>query len=145
MHRNCCQARLVSLALMLCGCPPAPRGQDASAGGEGGGGAAVHYSAVQSGIFDRRCVTDCHEATDPGEGLTLTRDRSFGALVYQRSRQSPLRYRVLPGDQAASYLVNKIDGVSDYVGDRMPKGAPRLPQTEIDQVRTWVTRGAPND
>jgi len=135
----------MGLVLLLGGCPPEPRAQDAGSVGENSVGPTVRYSVVQHDIFDRRCVTDCHEGMSPGEGLALTADRSFDALVYQRSRQAPSRYRVLPADPAYSYLMKKIEGVVDYVGERMPKGAPRLPQTQIDQVRAWIARGAPND
>jgi hypothetical protein len=134
----------LGLTLLLGGCPPDPRAQDLGAAGEGGG-PAVKYQVIQRDIFDRRCVTDCHEGTVAGEGLALTKEQSFGALVYQHSRQVPSLYRVLPGDAASSYLMKKLEGLAGYVGERMPKAAPRLPQSELDQLRAWITRGAPND
>jgi hypothetical protein len=133
----------LSLTLLLGGCPPDPRAQDSGVAGEAGPG--VQYGVIQRDIFDRRCVTDCHEGTIPGEGLALTKEQSFNALVYQRSRQVPSLYRVLPGDAASSYLMKKLEGLTGYVGERMPKGAPRLPPSELDPLRAWITRGAPND
>jgi hypothetical protein len=135
------------LALLASACCPEPRGEDATsaAGGDGGSVATVRFATLQQDIFDRRCVTDCHEAVNAGAGLTLARGRSWAALVNQRSQQITTRLRVLPGDVSASYLVKKVEGVTDYVGDRMPKGGARLPQGELDELRTWIGRGAPND
>ena len=134
------------VATLLTACCPEPRALDAtSAGGDGGGTAAIRFTALQQNLFDRRCVTDCHEAVNAGAGLTLARGRSWTALVNQRSQQITTRFRVLPGDVSASYLMKKVEGVTDYVGDRMPKGAPRLPQASIDELRVWIGRGAPND
>jgi hypothetical protein len=139
-------AALLGLVLLSSACCPEPRAQDArGGGGEAGGGAAVPFSTLQREIFDSRCVTDCHEATNAGAGLILARDRSHGQLVNQRSQQITSRFRVLPGDPAASYLIKKLEGTTDIVGDRMPRGTPRLQPGELAEVRVWIFRGAPND
>jgi hypothetical protein len=144
MHQTWLTA-LCGLILLLGGCCPDPRVQDAASAGDGGVSGTVRYALVQTSIFDKRCVTDCHGGANPGEGLVLTRDQSWSSLVYKRSQQVPTRFRVRPGDANGSYLMKKIEGVINYIGERMPKGAPRLSQTEIDEVRVWIGSGAPND
>jgi hypothetical protein len=100
---------------------------------------------VQRELFDRRCVTDCHEAVNAAAALQLTRGRSHGNLVNQRSQQIASQLRVIPGDPEGSYLVKKLAGAVGAAGDQMPKFAPPRPQSEIDWVRAWITRGAPDD
>jgi hypothetical protein len=65
--------------------------------------------------------------------------------VNAHSTGKPAAVRVVPGDPGGSYLIHKLEGRSDIVGDRMPFGGPSLAQTDIDVIRTWIAQGAPND
>jgi len=112
--------------------------------GDGSGGVA-RLLAIQTEIFDRHCVTDCHEAVGAAADLKLASGMSYASLVNVGSQQIASRIRVIPGDADRSYLVTKLEGGAGLVGDRMPRLAPPRPQAEIDRVRAWITRGAPDD
>ena len=62
--------------------------------------------------------------------------------------------RVEPGDPAASWLMQKLDGTqSDFTaqcvggscGSQMPIGQPPLSPAVRDAIRTWIANGAVND
>ena len=53
--------------------------------------------------------------------------------------------RVKPGDPANSYLIQKLEGTAGIQGSRMPLGGPFLDQTTIDQLKSWIVSGAPNN
>lgn len=126
-------------------CPePKPTGDAGSAVGDGVAGAA-RLSVIQTQIFDKHCVTDCHEATSAAADLRLNRGKSYAALVNAASQQIASQVRVVPGDPDRSYLVKKLEGGPGIVGDQMPRLAPPLDQSTIDLVRDWIKRGAPDD
>lgn len=56
--------------------------------------------------------------------------------------------RIEPGDPAASYLVNKLDGSHSSVGgngSRMPRNLPQLSQPLRGMIREWIAAGARDD
>ena len=67
---------------------------------------------------------------------------TFAALVNVASIQVPTLQRVEPNDPDNSYVIHKLEG-TQTVGQRMPAGGPFLDQATIDQVRAWITAGAP--
>jgi hypothetical protein len=146
------RARLAALALLslVAACCPEPRSLDSgSASGNKGDGVVAAGSAtltvVQREILDRHCVRDCHEGGAAAASLQLARGHSWANLVNQRSRQIPTQIRVVPGNPGASYLVKKMEGGIGIVGDQMPRLAPARPASELELVRSWIARGAPND
>jgi len=52
---------------------------------------------------------------------------------------------VKPGDPANSYLIQKLEGAPTISGQRMPFGGPYLDQATIDQIKSWIASGAPNN
>ena len=52
--------------------------------------------------------------------------------------------RVKPGDAEASLLYTKLIGTATC-GTQMPQQNAKLPQEQIDLVRSWINAGAPND
>jgi hypothetical protein len=53
---------------------------------------------------------------------------------------------VVPGDAENSYLVHKLDGRSDIVGQRMPRtSGPFLTEGQISIIRRWIDQGAQNN
>jgi hypothetical protein len=140
----------VAALLILPGacCPepkPAGFGDSVVAGDGSVSSGAARLSVIQTQIFDKSCVTDCHEATNAAADLRLNRGKSHAALVNVASQQVATQVRVVPGDPDRSYLIKKLQGGPGIVGDQMPRLAPPLPQTTIDLVREWITRGAPDD
>lgn len=110
------------------------------------GTSSTTLASIQAATFTPSCTgAGCHSKVGqkaPAEGLDL----SSAALAYQTmvgkaSSTCAGRTRVVAGDVAASYLMNKLTGVSMCNGSKMPKGAG-LSAAEIDAVRNWICSGA---
>ena len=86
----------------------------------------------------------CHGGMRPSENLDLsTASIAFSALVNVRTGQcGGSKFRVVPGDPAASYLVAKLTGVGMCSGSVMPKAGSELSAAQIDVVRAWIGAGA---
>jgi hypothetical protein len=102
-------------------------------------------------IFADRCVS-CHDATLVGlpsyPQLSLTAGDAYGALVNHPADETCGGTRVVPGDPAASYLVQKITQTTPCSGLRMPRPfeiGPGVPLTaaQIATITQWITAGAP--
>ena len=104
--------------------------------------ASSDFQEIQDTIFTPIC-TQCHVGANAPQGLRLDAANSYAMLVNVASAESPGTLRVSPGNPAASYIVQKIEGTA-AVGVRMPaNGPPYLPQDRIDLVKRWITAGAP--
>ncbi|MBS0393072.1 MAG: TIGR03118 family protein [Proteobacteria bacterium] len=103
-------------------------------------------SQLQTTIFTPRC-SGCH--TGVGTSLpgvqNLTAGNTYAAIVNVASIEQPALKRVAPNDPANSYLIRKLQGDPSITGGRMPFGGPYLDQATIDQVKTWINNGAPNN
>jgi hypothetical protein len=101
---------------------------------------------IQAAIFTPTCATStCHSNGGQAGSLALgDADTSYTELVGEFSGQNgqDMVMLVAPGDPDASYLVRKLEGNPALIsGGRMPPGAPLL-QSEINQIRDWITNGA---
>ena len=107
------------------------------------GGLTATLSSIQSVVFDDSCAG--HHGDHATEAnLDLTAGQSWSNLVNVRSIQVALDL-VEPNDAENSYLVHKLDGRADIVGDRMPVGGPFLSQADIDVIKQWINNGAANN
>jgi hypothetical protein len=102
-------------------------------------------TSIQDNVFTPRC-SSCHTgagATLPG-ALNLTNaTASRAALVGVASVQVPALQRVAAGNPNDSYLIRKLEGGPNIVGQRMPRGGtPFLEPATIGAIRTWITNGA---
>jgi hypothetical protein len=86
----------------------------------------------------------CHGGARPAENLDLSAPSvAFAALVNVRSGQcGGAKFRVLPGDPAASYLIAKLTGIGMCSGSVMPKAGSELSPAQIDVIRAWIGSGA---
>jgi hypothetical protein len=111
-------------------------------------GEAVSFAAIQSDVFGPLC-SGCHTGPTGGAlpgGMNLTSAaNSYAALVDVPSIQVPAMDRVEPGDPDNSYLIRKLEGGPGITGTRMPQGGPFLSQAEIDEIRSWIAAGAPDN
>jgi hypothetical protein len=88
-------------------------------------------------IFEDAC-TMCHDEggdpTDPGD---LNLEVPLTSLIGQRSVvvDKPL---VDPGNPGGSYLLDKMYGTPDMVGDLMPLGMDPLPPEELEVISQWI-------
>jgi uncharacterized protein (TIGR03118 family) len=111
--------------------------------------AAVTLSQIQATVFTPKC-SGCHNGSNPPDGAlpgsqNLTGGNSFAALVGVASLEQPALRRVKAGDPDNSYLIQKLEGLAGITGSRMPLGGPFLDQATIDQIRSWIANGAPNN
>lgn len=77
--------------------------------------------------------------------LDLSVGKAYAALVNVNATQcNPARKRVLPGDPAQSYLLDKMMGVDLCFGTQMPK-LGNLPNAQMTTIANWICAGAPNN
>ena len=110
------------------------------------------FASIQSEIFEspdssgRPACTNCHNATlSRFNGLDLSRNVAYTNLVRAASRGKPGATRVIPGDPAGSYLIQKLEGATGIVGARMPLNGPYLTSGQIAVIRRWIETGAAQD
>jgi hypothetical protein len=112
------------------------------------------FSSIQRLIFEapdssgRAACTSCHnpQGQQFTARLNLVGAGAHAALVGVASGQKPGATRVVAGDPDNSYLVHKLEGRSDIVGQRMPRtSGPFLTAGQMAIIRRWIARGAPND
>ncbi len=110
------------------------------------------FSSIQRDIFSatdsagRAACTQCHSGATPASGLTLGGATTYNELVNVVSNRKPGAIRVIPGNPDDSYLVQKLEGRSDIVGQRMPRtGGPYLTAGQMSIIRRWIALGAKND
>jgi uncharacterized protein (TIGR03118 family) len=109
----------------------------------------VTLSQIQAAVFTPIC-SGCHNGSNPPGGAlpgsqNLTAGNSFAALVGVASLEQPALRRVKAGDPDNSYLIQKLEGLAGISGSRMPLGGPFLDQATIDQIKSWIASGAPNN
>ncbi len=112
------------------------------------------YSSISANIFTstdssgRAACTQCHtnQGRTPAANLNLLPDFGYAQLVGAASIQKPGAVRVIPGDADNSYMVHKLEGRSDIVGQRMPRTAgPFLTEGQMLIIRRWINQGAQNN
>src|SRR6185503_16645536 len=110
---------------------------------------AATLTQIQQTVFSPRCA-GCHNGSQPPNGalpgaLDLRAGSSFASLVSVASLEQPTRTRVAPNAPESSYLILKLEGAPGISGARMPFGGPFLDQATIDEVKSWIGAGAPNN
>jgi hypothetical protein len=112
------------------------------------------FSSIQHEIFEstdssgRTPCVQCHTnvGRNPAGGLNLLSGTSYASLVGVGSLQKPGATRVVAGDPATSYLIQKIEGAAGISGRRMPfNGPPYLTDGQILVIKRWIELGAKND
>ena len=111
------------------------------------------FSSIQRDIFEaadssgRPSCSSCHNPNGGAfraVGLDLSTSGSYDSLVGIRSTQKGLP-RVTAGDPENSYLIHKLEGRTDIIGNRMPTRGPYLSEGQIAIVRRWIQQGARRD
>jgi hypothetical protein len=111
-------------------------------------------SSIQTEIFNttdssgRQSCIQCHsdDGRVPAGNLVLLEGRSYAMLVGVASSQKAGATRVVAGDPENSYLIHKLEGRADIIGQRMPRtGGPFLAEGQIRIIKRWIEDGAKND
>lgn len=112
------------------------------------------FSSIQREIFSaadssgRGACIQCHNAGNRNNAavLSLVEGVAYGELVNVASSRKAGAIRVVPGNPEASYLIHKLEGRSDIVGQRMPRaGGPFLTPGQVSIIKRWIELGARND
>lgn len=113
------------------------------------------FASIQREIFDqqdssgRSACVQCHAPGLPAANfsrLVLTSGSSYAALVGTPSSGKAGAVRVVPGDPANSYLIQKLRGTPGIAGLRMPRNSgPFLTEGQIQVIERWIAIGAPNN
>jgi len=112
------------------------------------------FASVQSQIFEstdvagRQACVNCHTnvGRNPSGGLNLAHGVAYDQIVNVVSPRKAGAIRVIPGDPANSYLVQKLVGSPGIVGVRMPQsGPPFLTDGQILILKRWIELGAPRN
>jgi len=91
---------------------------------------------VASQVFDVSCVdAGCHGSNDRAGGLDLQASALELELFGKEAALCDAEVRVVPGDAASSYLIDKLRGTG--CGAQMPLGVP-LPNETIDCIAAWI-------
>lgn len=106
---------------------------------------------VQSEVFSASCAfSTCHGGGGTGD-LDLTDGAAHASLVDQPVADVEGEggvegeIRVIPGDSENSYLMKKLRGDADIVGDPMPPPSGGLDEELIARVASWIDDGAPDN
>jgi hypothetical protein len=112
------------------------------------------FASIQREILEttdasgRAACTNCHTdvGRNPSGGLNLRHEVAYAALVGVESRNKAGAVRVIAGDADNSYIVQKLEGRSGIVGERMPRtGGPYLSEGQMTIIKRWIETGAKND
>lgn len=132
------------LVLALC---LAATAVSAGIAGCGGGQEPVAFAQVQDVFAEYSCAS-CHPGVN--RSLDLRPGKAYAQIVGVEAVEDPRLVRIVAGDPDRSFLFQKIAGdpaLGDIpaIGSRMPQGAARMDEADIELVRRWIEQGAKND
>lgn len=106
----------------------------------------VSFAADVEPFLAQACgSTSCHKGVNGQAGLTLTVGKAYDELVNVPAMQcSDGRMRVMPGDPANSYILDKVLNVDVCSGKKMPT-TTSLSDPQVQLIADWICGGALND
>jgi hypothetical protein len=138
---------LVALMVAAAGCAGNGKGLDENGNPIGSDGGEIPvafdptFTNIQSNVFTPICSA-CHIGANAPQGLRLDEASSYNLLVGIPSVERPELLRVAPGNPDGSYIIRKLEGGPNIAGAQMPLNLTPLPQTTINAIRVWISRGA---
>jgi len=108
------------------------------------------FSDIQTRVLTPSCAnSSCHGGSSPKALLDLTAGNSYNELLGSKIQNTAAESRypglVVPGKPDSSFLYIKVRGPRSDEGSQMPERLSALPAAEIEAIRSWIQRGAPND
>ncbi len=109
------------------------------------------FAGLHRDIFKPTCSNSgCHDGTFEPDFRTI--ESSYNTLVYQpiikNNPAGTFSYRVVPGNAAASVLINRLTVDIDGLSGIMPLATdpnstwPANKQAYIDRIQGWIDQGA---
>jgi hypothetical protein len=151
----------VIVATLACGCwpgpavgplindPPCASNTQTLPSSGGDGGHTVTFQKLLNEVLIPTCAAAfCHQLDPPvAAPMTLEAPKAYASLVNARASQMPTLMRVAPGDPSKSYLIMKLRAVAAGPNSttNMPLNQPPLDEATIQEIESWILRGAPND
>jgi hypothetical protein len=120
-------------------------GTGGPAAGSGGGTTGATFTEVYSLIMTG---CGCHNTAQGAGGLaTMTKSAAYTNLVGATSTECSGQKRVVAGNPDSSVLFLSLNrtNMGDCMPPPMPRGAAKLPQADLDKVRSWIMAGALNN
>lgn len=116
--------------------------------GPGPGGEASFSAVYEEVLVGGGCNTPLCHGGGAGNLTMTTQEQAYQALVGPLAASGACAGTgaalVVPESPEESLLLDKIFTRTPLCGEPMPISAPLL-EREIDQIRRWIERGAPND
>jgi hypothetical protein len=112
-------------------------------------GVTSTFDQIQKHVFTATCaLPTCHNAPQPPHFLSLEAGQAYDNLVGVPAENVAAanagKLRVVAGDPAASFIVQKLRGhLAVGEGERMPRDLPRLEELKIRLIEEWIAAGAP--
>jgi hypothetical protein len=126
---------MVAALALMAGCGPTPSQPQPAT-----------YDVVATRVFSNCTTRSCHSEIGRKGNLILTPDQAYGMLVDQPAANSAAagrgKKRVVPGDPAASFLMQKLTSPAPDEGSRMPLSGEPLSSEDLDLLRRWIADGA---
>jgi len=107
---------------------------------------AESIRGLHQNIFAQRCANpNCHDGSFEPDFRTV--ESTYQTLVFQQviknDTNNSFTYRVHPGKADESWLVERLTTEDPYLG-RMPLYAVPLSFNEMQNIRNWINKGAPD-
>src|SRR5258708_37971069 len=105
--------------------------------------ANVDFATQIQPIFTRNCaLSGCHAADTASGGMILDAGQAYSNLVNATSTEVAPDKRVVPGNSATSYIIEKLTHAQPRSGGQMPLGSDPLPSDQISLIKAWIDQGA---
>lgn len=93
---------------------------------------APTFEYLNAAVFEPKCA-DCHSVTRQEGGVVLVTYEDYEDYLGE-------------GDYDDWYLIQLLtQGDPDFDVERMPKGEPKIPQSQLNLIREWLELGAPKE
>ena len=100
------------------------------------------FTEIENELLGVSCAfSTCHGGN--AGGLMLDGTDDYDRLVNVEAINGNGIY-VIPGDADGSYLVHKVEGGPDIIGDQMPN-SQGISEEQLRMLRSWIDNGAPNN
>lgn len=132
IHRRPLQAIVPLIVVLLSACHPAS-GQDRPLTPDS------ELESRVADLFSRTCArSGCHAGPVPQMNLHLGSGQFPSSVVSVPSMERPDLKRVAPGLPDSSYLMMKLEGHPEIVGERMPLAEDPLDEGQMELISRWI-------